>query len=246
MIIDGIKAFVVCVDYGDLISITLPHNQHHFESMVLVTTPSDQLTISVCEKYGVECIQTSVFYDDGALFNKWKALNLALSQRASGWTCLLDADILLPKTIDFDFQKDNLYVPRRRVVVDASLYQPYSDCEFFTFPLSRPDEEFAGYCQIFHSEDPCVGPHPWHQQNWRHAGGADSFFWMKWPNNKRIRPNFEVLHFGQDGLNWGGRVTPMIGGEVLTESEEREEKIRNLLSLRRGKKGLDRFRAELL
>jgi hypothetical protein len=45
------KAIMVCVDYGDLLSLTLPYNKHHFEQMLVVTAPRDRETQNICEVY---------------------------------------------------------------------------------------------------------------------------------------------------------------------------------------------------
>jgi hypothetical protein len=245
MIVKGIRAFIVCVNYSDYLSITLPHNKNHFEDVIVVTDNSDKKTFDLCQREKVGCVTTDSFYDDDALFNKWKALNQALVQFSDDrWICLLDADILFPRNISFNPIRNSLYTPKRRIIKHPKDVRIYEDCDFKIHPLAAVNEEWAGYCQIFHSSDPQLGPHPWHEQNWRHAGGADSFFWMKWPAKGRLRPPFEVLHFGEDGQNWGGRITPLLNGEKLEGSDERRQKITELLSLRRGKPKANRYDTE--
>ncbi len=91
------------------------------------------------------------------------------------------------------------------------------------FPIHRNVAEWAGYSQIFHADDPHLGPVPWHEVDWKHAGGADSFFQAKWPAECKVRPPFEVLHLGPAGQNWFGRATPLADGTVLPGSEERRD-----------------------
>lgn len=243
-------AFIVCVDYCDFLKVTLPRNRPHFKDVIVITSHSDDETIEYCIKcdLGVGLFMTNAFYDSGALFNKWRGLNESLIKFSSGLTCLLDSDILLPAQIpDFDFQIGHLYTPRRRMVRDEAYFKAIEDRDFGHFAYPMPNEEFAGYCQIFHSDDPVLGCHPWHQQNWRHAGGADSFFQMKWAPEHKIRPPFEVLHFGEDGKNWAGRVTPRIDGKPIPdEMLRRAEELKQLISKREGRKRLDRYRAEQL
>lgn len=241
-------AFVVCVDYCGELKITYPRNRQYFKFTVVITAPRDRETIEFCQKEHAALVVTNAFYDDGALFNKWKALNQALELYAKGWTCLLDADILWPDSIpDLNLEIGNLYVPRRRMVRDPSFFQTESLQDFSKFPTPMENEEFAGYSQIFHTEDPHVGTLPWHDLNWRHAGGADSFFWMKWPEKNRIRPPFEVLHLGEDGKNWAGRVTPTVDGRILEGSEQRREELKTMIMLRRGRtRTSDRYQGEKL
>ena len=80
-------AVMVSVDYADLLSITLPRNRHHFERVMVVTTPnvSDLATREVARANNAELFCTNSFYDDGAHFNKWKALEQALDK---GWKIL--------------------------------------------------------------------------------------------------------------------------------------------------------------
>lgn len=89
------------------------------------------------------------------------------------------------------------------------------------FPVHRNVNEWAGYSQIFHAEDPALGPPPWHEINWTHAGGADSLFQRKWPAHLKVRPPWEVLHLGSAGKNWMGRATPRADGTVPEGAEEK-------------------------
>lgn len=231
-------AFIVCVDYSDLLRITLPQNINHFEQVVVVTAHRDVKTIdfisdTIAPFERVSLCMTDAFYADGAHFNKWKALDHALEIYAFGWVVLLDADILLPKFLpELNLTIGNLYSPFRRMVQHNGPYVVPHDSHFDQF-VRHEEKEFAGYCQIFHSSDPVLGPHPWHQQNWTHAGGADTFFQMKWPEEKKIRPPFEVLHFGFPAQNWCGV------GKI--------HELQAMMSKRKGKpQTLERYRNELI
>lgn len=101
------------------------------------------------------------------------------------------------------------------------------------FPVHRNTAEWAGYSQIFHAEDPVLGPAPWHEIDWKHAGGADSFFQMKWPRDRKVRPPFEVLHLGPAGENWFGRATRYLDGKMPEGSAGRAEMIRGIWTGRR-------------
>jgi hypothetical protein len=232
-------AFIVCVDYCDLLKITLPHNLHHFDKVVVVTSHQDEATIDYVlyeskPQHGsrVGLVMTNAFYEYGALFNKWKALDQALKECAEGWICLLDADILLPHKFKLDLEVGKLYSPFRRMVNHNGPHVVPTDSEFKQYERHN-DKEFAGYCQIFHSKDPVLGAHPWHQQNWKHAGGADTFFEMKWTDENKVRPDFDVLHFGVPEQNWAG-----VGNEL---------KLRAMIAQRKGpSKSLERYRNEMI
>lgn len=211
------RAVIISVGYAQTLSSTLPWNRHHFDECMIVTTPGDD-SIAVAEANDCATHQTTSFYDDGAYFAKYKAMEEALDVFGRhGRMAIIDADIAWPKVIpDFEYKSGCLYTPRRRmcpVVCNPILPEE----AWSTFPV-RDEEEFAGYTQIFWADDPVLTETPWHQTNWIHAGGGDSFFQQKWSPANKVRPPFDVLHMGPCGKNWCG-----IG---KTEELERLMKIR--------------------
>lgn len=234
------RAITVAVEYTDLLAITLPYNLHHFEKFYIVTDlasyPSVMEVVASLPEHlqqPVKVFPTNLFYDNGAIFNKWLALEWGLDKMGRhGWICQLDADILLPEGLKWNEKRVGtqeileltnssslraylggyLIVPWRRIAplpLPSGIVPPES--EWSNYRLYR-EREFAGYSQIYHADDPVLGPAPWHETNWVHAGGADSFFQAKWPMDLRIRPNFEVLHLGSPGVNWCGRTEPYVAG----------------------------------
>jgi hypothetical protein len=95
------KAIIVAVDYSDILAVTLPYNRHHFDEVWIVTTLSDLgPVVEMAEQYHCKVFPTNAFYRDGAIFNKFLALEEGLDAMGrEGWLCLLDADILLPRNI---------------------------------------------------------------------------------------------------------------------------------------------------
>lgn len=229
------RAILVCVDYADILAITLPYNRHHFTEVMVVTTPSDIETISVAEKYGAEVYATESFYTNGAIFNKWLSLEEGLDKFGRhGLLVIMDADILWPKEIQHEEYKHGyLYSPYRRIyrscdtLGETPAEENWKLCRQFT------DREWAGYSQIFYADDPALPSPPWHQVDWIHAGGADSFFQRLWPDKMKLRPTWEVLHLGQPGENWCGRVTKRVDGTTPEESTERKLQLTRILHLRR-------------
>lgn len=256
-----ITAFCVCVDYLDILKLTLPYNAHQFEKINFITSPNDAERL---QKYlwddfhpqpGVRCASlgifvTDLFYRDGAKFNKWAALEWGLDQVGrEGWICLLDADVVWPKAAWsqlLNLKEGNLYTPRRRMCVDIPKDEASipNEREWKNYPLHRNDAEFAGYSQIFHASDPVLGPPPWHETDWIHAGGADSFFQFKWKPDKKIRPGFEVLHLGEAGVNWMGRASPYADGSQPYKSKELKEDMLKMWRARLGKHGPKKFDPE--
>lgn len=222
------NAIIVCVDYWDYLRITLPHNRHHFNHILVVTSPNDIKTKELCEKHGVAYLSTDAFYKQGALFNKWLALEEGLDVLGrQGWISILDADVILPETIYAPpLEIGNLYGPKRRMGT-----HPLPENKWGEVPLWEL-AEFSGFMQVFHGSDPHLPAPPWHQTDWLHAGGADTFFQELWPESNRIRLPFEVLHIGPNGKNWCGRVTP-IDGEVPKEAARRRQQLRQFMDVRR-------------
>lgn len=242
------KAILVCVDYSDFLAITLPYNRHHFEEVMVVTAPNDQKTLQIAVANEASVFVTDAFYNDGADFNKWLALEKGLDRLGrDGLICLMDADVLWPKHIDkkFAYQKGCLYTPKRRMFED--LKQPIPKEPYWKqYPLHPQQREFAGYTQIFHADDLVLGPAPWHQTNWKHAGGADSFFQQKWAEENKIRPPFEVLHLGEAGVNWCGRTTPFLDGSIPPNQEEKRQQLQRYFRGRVNKTADKRFLHEQL
>lgn len=235
-----LRAVIVCVDYYDYLKLTLPWNQHHFKEMMIVTSREDLKTLEVGLSFGARVFRTDSFYDDGAEFNKWKALEEGLDRFGRyGWICLMDADVCWPQIVsDHILRSGNIYSPYRRMcphtkkIPEESSWKKYPRHRY-----SRP-HELSGYTQIFHAEDPNLGNPPWHEINWRHAGGADTFFQAKWPAQNRIRPDWEVLHLGVAG-QWTGRTEQFLDGTYPKNIKTKTEKLKQYLSERRRTKKYD-------
>jgi hypothetical protein len=227
------KAIITCVNYGEYLAETLYSNAKHFDEVLVVTTPADELTRQVIEKINyspfqesyVKTFLTDAFYKDGAMFNKGFALEegfeaLGRSKGIDDWIMVLDADILLPTIWDnwktgfltAHKQPTNcLYSPYRRMCKSLSDYKYARDTRGVCyrdwpnlFELNEEGQEFAGYCQIFNSKDPVLQTTPWYPTDYHHAGGCDSVFSWKWDKEHRVRPSFEVLHIGSSFQNWCG------------------------------------------
>jgi hypothetical protein len=289
------RLFTVCVDHEDLLAITLPYNVKHFSEVNVITDErSYPGVLSILQDldapsfpFPLNIFQTDAFYADGAAFNKWKALELGLSLCGRhGWICLMDADVLLPKSARFTpggqdsidvsgpgmtegcsmrLRPGTLCSPLRRMKEDvvgltADTLPP--EKEWCRYPIHRNVNEWAGYCQIFRGDDPVLvecadcgkgmrehegNVHScryfsWHQTNWKHAGGADSFFQQRWARDNKLRPPFEVLHLGPAGVNWCGRTQPRLDGTVPEQAGRRQQQMREMMKARRVTKGFDHER----
>ena len=233
------RAILVSVDYGDILEVTLPYNRHHFESVCIVTHERDYRSIQAAEENYCEVFTTNAFYEDEADFNKWKALEEGLDWFGrTGWITIMDADILWPKKIISEYFKGYFYSPYRRMFTDVTKSIP-PEYEWGNLEYHPQKREFAGYTNIFHCDDPILTDPPWHQVDWKHAGGGDSFFQKKWPATHKIRTEWEVLHLGEC-RNWFGRCSQLTDGTLPEETEQRKQKFLEMNETRKRYQNFDR------
>jgi hypothetical protein len=231
-----VSCVLVCVDFADLLAVTLPANARHFRRIVVATTPEDAETQAVVASVpNAVCHITSVFFDRQAVFNKGAALEESFDVMGrAGFFVVMDADIVLPQSFRWPaVEAGNLYSPLRRMMVELPrpLVIP-PDEEWRRYPLHPQQHEFAGFFQLAHASDPVLASRPWYPTNWVHAGGCDSEFQAKWPAHRKIRPNFEVLHLGPAGVNWCGRASMLADGTLPEGSEERKAALRAMVRAR--------------
>lgn len=229
------KAIMVSVDYSDLLAISLKYNRHHFEEVMVVTSFTDVETVKVCQANNARAFMTNAFYENGAVFNKFLALEQGLDFLGrDGWICVMDSDVLWPRDIKMDelsllpqhhFINGCLYTPRRRMFEDVTQPIPQEN-EWGNYPLHPQSREFAGYTQIFHASDLVLGPAPWHDTRWKHCGGADSEFQNKWKDENKIRPPWEILHLGPAGTNWCGRASTRVDGSIPDRAGDKIAQVR--------------------
>jgi hypothetical protein len=241
--LEPINAITVCVEYADLLALTLPWNQFFWSRIVVVTSPEDEQTIELCRKFAAEglqvhCHQTNAFYARKAKFNKWAALEEGLDVLGrDGWILIHDADIAIqPCNHPFQPQIGRLYTPIRHVMKDISKGVIPATNEWRKHKPMRLNEEFNGYFQLFHANDPVLGPAPWHSVDWTWAGGGDTEFHKKWPDKMKTRPPFRCLHLGPTEVNWCGRSTPFVDGTLPAEAHVRFEQSQIIKRARRDRR----------
>lgn len=232
-----LECVIVCKDYSDFLSHTLPENIQHVDRMVVVTHPDDKNTQILCDKYGIDCIKTEVFHQDGDQFNKGRAINLGLSHlRHQDWLLHIDADIVLPHRFRDMLSRArlstlNLYGMDRLNCVshDHWVKNKHKTVPQFSWRyLVNAAEEFPlgarlihceyGYCpigyfQLWHSSQ-----HMKYPMVHGSAEHSDVLFAVQWNRDKRILlPECFVYHLESEkcamGVNWKGRKTKPFEGE---------------------------------
>lgn len=239
-----LEAVTVCYGYADFLAVTLPENLPQLDRLVVVTHPSDAETKTLCTKYGVDCIETEVFHDDGDKFNKGRAINLALGHcRHDDWLLHLDADIVLPPRLRYllghtQLNPKNIYGMDR---LNSLTYENWVAHKSKTYPqhqwryMVTPNREFPLGSRLLHQELgylPCGYFQLWHKSLNRKypviAGSAehsDALFAAQWRRDQRLLiPEGFCYHLESDplakmGVNWQGRKTPRFGptGKPMTK-----------------------------
>lgn len=226
-----IEAVIVCKDYADFLACSLPENIHHLDRIVVVTSPCDWDTRNLCNKLGVDCLDTDVFNDYGDKFNKARAINLGLSHlRHDEWLLQLDADIVLPPRFrdmlnHARLQETKIYGADRLNVVGHEAWLDLKASGLTQFQwryLVSPPSGLSLGSRLMHME---YGYCPigyfqlWHaRQNRKYpinAGSAehsDVLFATQWDRPRRVLlPELFVYHLESEpapmGTNWGGRKT---------------------------------------
>ena len=89
-----IQGFTVSVDYADLLASSVERWAGGLDDWIVITTPEDEDTQALCQVRGIKMHLTRAFYQDGAMFNKGKAMVEAYELfPPSDWVLLIDADV---------------------------------------------------------------------------------------------------------------------------------------------------------
>ncbi len=229
-----IEAVITCVNYSDFLRHTLPDNLQHLDRIVIVTHPDDKATQSLCNEYGVDCVQTKEMHRDFDAFNKGRLINLGLSHlKHSDWLLHIDADIILPHRFremlrHAQLNSDNIYGADRMNCVSFENWEKHKDRikpQYKYRYLVNPVAEFPLGARLIHSE---YGYLPigffqlWHSKMKRKypvingsAEHGDVLFATQWERSNRILlPEFFVMHLESEnvfGMNWNGRKSKHFG-----------------------------------
>ena len=233
-----ISAVIVCVNYGDFLSYTLPQNKPLFEQIVVVTSSKDYYTQAVCEFNNVKCVVTDSFYENGASFNKANGINAgfdALGTKNLDWILHMVADIWLPATFraaiscsplneSFLYGIDRMMCPNyesfkqffsnQKPIHEGWVYQ---HMDFFPvgarFIQYKEDGYIPlGFFQLFHRTKFKYYPN-------KHLSAArtDLQFSQTWERSERaLIPEVIAVHLESEerddqSINWNGRKTIPFG-----------------------------------
>lgn len=232
-----IEAVITCVDYGDFLAETLPHNRVLFDRAVVVTAPEDKATRRVCEYWNVQCIPTDAFETRWGKFRKGCGINVGLAALAKdGWVLHMDADILCPPLTrsllqQAELDPTQLYGFDRHICKGSDAWRSFlampqlqhesgAYIHLDKFPLgTRVMQGNArgyvpiGFAQLWQPGASGVATYPEQHDT---AGRGDVLFAMKWPRAKRaLIPEVVMYHLesvdSAIAANWNGRTTARFG-----------------------------------
>lgn len=222
-------ALTVCVDCAESLQHTLPRNVKHFDRYVVVTTPDDYATQAVAKRAGAVLVVTDACFEGGDAFNKARMLNAGLEAlRPDGWTCLLDADILVPAWFGerlraLILNPGCLYYLRRQHLRPAGVRNAFGEHDGFGrfdprdyLWTGKPESDHApwGYFQLFHTDAEALAERKplRFPEIFCSAGNVDTWFQGHWPRDKQVSLTewdsaWEVIHFehGPLAARWNGR-----------------------------------------
>jgi glycosyltransferase involved in cell wall biosynthesis len=181
--------------------LTLSKNRLLFDNITVVTSPDDLMCKKICDKYGVNCVITNRMYEDGAIFNKGKAINEGIKSIVNpDYILLIDADIIIEKEIDLNLLcEDTFYSMDRIILPDYVSYLKYEESRYLD-GIRRDEENGYGYFQLFNYKEKQSYPEISNDAAW-----SDLIFRDKFIKRKKI--DGYVIHLGLDCMNWKGRVT---------------------------------------
>jgi hypothetical protein len=233
----SITALTVSVNYTDFLVHILEENYSLFDRWVIVTDTSSRDVVFECNKYSnVVCIQTDVFYKDGAKFNKWAGINEALKLIDDGWVLFLDSDIVLHKEtrrilnnlslkedciygvdrVNCNADEWEVYRKKRNMLVNSWLLTSaglsLGSRLVHIYGHEGDNGKFAGwnplgFFQLVHRKSFNLYP-----QNSKGADHCDIVFARLYPRDKRILiPEILAIHLESEfvikGTNWYGRIS---------------------------------------
>ncbi len=214
--IQRLNIVLTCVNYSDLLAVSLSENIKIIDPrfITVVTDSSDVLTQRLCGIFGVNCIITDKFYDDGAAFNKGKAINEGIkSIENPDWILLTDADIVFPpnfmsvlneKTVNIN----KLYATSRYLCRNYDTYLKYKAGQI---TLSEMDGVHrcppVGYFQLFSYNHPSIiNKEKIYPETSIDASWSDMLFADRFTQKECIQ-TIKLIHLGDDSQNWKGRKT---------------------------------------
>ena len=210
-----IEAVLTCVNFDDILDVTLGLNHPHLDNLIVVTSHEDKATQLCAKKHSVMCVPTDLFKKNGRNFNKGAAINAGFDRfQFHGWRLHIDVDIILPdnfRRVLFNhthLERDCLYGASRRDIVGQDALNAYLKARNLlpqhafqsglstehggAMPVSGPSASSAQYVDSLRGYCPIGFFQLWHaseQREYPYSLGTachdDVIFAQSWPEAKR-------------------------------------------------------------
>jgi hypothetical protein len=213
--INKLDIVITCVNYSDFLCVSLNENikQISPDHITVITDSNDMMTQKICDLYGVNCVITDKFYENGAVFNKGNGINEGIkSIKDPEWILLTDADIILPSNfIDIlsnrGVNQNVLYSASRFLCYTYDKFQQFTRGEITLFDMDEARScQPIGYFQLFFYFHPALTGneyvYPIHSKD---ASWSDMLFADYFKNQKECIDDIKLIHLGKDRENWTGR-----------------------------------------
>ena len=208
---NGLKkldVIIISVNYNDYLIVSLSNNVKIFNNITVVTSTDDLMCQKICEKFGVNCLVTDVMYENGANFNKGKAINKGIESIVDpNFILLLDADIVITDKIDIDeLIDDNFYTSDRWICRDYNFYKRFIDGEIEISDIGKcENNKGLGFFQLFNINNNSIDKSKVFPEISDDAAWSDLMFRDKFTKRQTIKN--DVIHLGDPYMNWNGRRT---------------------------------------
>lgn len=201
-----IVAIMISVDYEDILPYVLEANHKFFKRWYIVTEERDLVTQKLCSKYPNVEVLFFKFKDEVNEFNfggaRRYAQQIANERFKDSYKLIIDSDICLPSNFkdlvdNIEIDEDTIYGTERRLVmkIEDYLKDTVSHCVVETH--LKPQNRVIGFFQLYKND--------FLYEDSRTCGHVDILFSSKFKKVNYL--NMIVIHLGQIGQNWGGRIT---------------------------------------
>ena len=200
-----IDIVMVSVNYNDILPITLSSIPKDI-SVTVVTTSDDIECQRICVENNVKFVISDRIYEEGADFNKGKAINDGIKSIVNPeWILLLDADIYLKDDfVDIlkstNLTPQDLFICKRLIVDNNESFERWKNGE----EVGRMERAKGyGFFHLFNIKS--VRRSPIFPENYKDASFSDLEFRDSFKSKKEL--DTYVIHLGTTNQNWNGRKT---------------------------------------
>lgn len=195
-----LDVIIVCVNYSDVLRLTLPQNKKIFENITVVTHVNDKKTIELCKVNNIRCVKDSDCVDEK--LNKSMAINTGIqSIKDPDYLLLLDADIIVEDKIDvYRLKDDTIYTSGRYIIPSINDYDDHLYNSKDLKQISKKeDDRGLGFFQLFNYKEKTEYPESNFDRYSKHEW-VDIIFKKSFKKIKNI--GFDVIHLGVEGSPW--------------------------------------------